>query len=157
LFWYCTTGGLSRQGESGDIVHGSEVVHGNWSFDVFISDKMMAQNRNAVMYDEEGTYGLGILIKTKQNTVIHGFMVDSGVESNAGAFEAVGKISGWNHFYITRNEEGHSTGYLKGEPILEYKDELSITPYWFYFSGPIGPSLDIVIVRDQVIDIQAPE
>lgn len=100
---------------------------------------------------------MGILIKTKQNTVINGFKTESGAESIAGAFEAEGHISGWNHFQITRDEEGHSTVYLNGEPILEYKDELSITPYWFYFSAPIGSALDNVIVRDQVIDIQAPE
>ena len=122
------------QGESWDIVHGSDVAHGTWSFDVFISDKMMAQNRIAVIYDEEGNNGLGILIKTKQNTVINGFKTESGVESIAGAFEAEGHISGWSHFQITRDEEGNSTVYLNGEPILEYKDELSITPYWFYFS-----------------------
>ena len=117
----------------------------------------MSQNEVGVTYDDEHTYCWGMEIKTKQNTGINYFKGENGVESIAGAFEAEGQISGWNHFDITRDEEGNSIVYLNGEPILEYKDEIPIMPYWFYFSGPIGPALDNVIVRDQVIDIQAQE
>jgi len=157
-FYYVNEGVLTVGPDgAGDIIHRSEVTHGACSFDVFISDKMEGHNRIGIMYDQEGIYGLGILIKTKQNTVINYFQTESGLESVAAEFEMEGQISGWNHFDITRDEEGHSIVYLNGEPILEHKDELSITPYWFYFSGPIGSALDNVVVREIVIDINAPE
>ena len=95
-------------------------------------------------------------IKTKQNTVIYYFKGENGVESIVGAFEAEGQISGWNHIDITRDEEGHSTVYLNREPILKYTGELSITPYWFCFSGPVGSALDNVVVRDIVIGYLGP-
>jgi hypothetical protein len=152
-FYYVDAGALMVGPDSaGDIVHRTEVAHGTWSFDVFISDQLMAQNRIGVMYDEGGAYGLGILIKTKQNTVINYFQQKSGVESVVGTFEMEEQLSGWHHFDITRDEAGYSTVYLNGEPTLEHADELSITPYWFYFSGPVGSGLDNVIVRDIVID-----
>ena len=141
---------------AGVTAHRSEVVHGTWSFDVLISDQMLAQN-HIVFCDEDIVYGLGIEIKTKQNTVISFRKVESGIESNVEAFEAEGQITGWNHFDITRDEVGNSSVYMNGEPILEYTDELSITPYWFYFSEPVGSALDNVVVRDQVIEIQAQE
>ena len=141
----------------GDIARRSEVAHGAWSFDVFISDQMMALHRIGIMYDEEIIYGLGILIKTEQNTLISYFQRESGITSVASEFEMEGQISGWNHFDITRDEEGNSIVYLNGEPILEHKDELSITPCWFAFLGPIGSALDNVVVREMEIDSKAPE
>jgi hypothetical protein len=69
------------------------------------------------MYDEEGIYGLGIEIKTKQNAIINLFKTESGVKKIAAAFETEGQITGWNHIDITRDEEGHSTVYLNREPI----------------------------------------
>jgi len=141
---------------AGIITHRSEVAHGTWSYDVLISDQMLAQNR-IVFCDEEIVYGLGVEIQTKQNTVISFRKIESGSPSNEEAFEAEGQITGWNHIDFTRDLEGNSTVYLNGEPILEYKDEISFTPSWFYFTGPIGSALDNVIVRDQVIEIQAQE
>jgi len=133
------------------ILHRSEVAYGTWSFDVFISDKSHAHHHIGIMYDEEGIYGLGIEINTKQKTVINFFKTESGVKSIEAGFETEGQISGWNHIDITRDEEGHSTVYLNREPILKYTGELSITPYWFCFSGPVGSVLDNVVVRDIVI------
>jgi hypothetical protein len=67
------------------------------------------------------------------------------------------QLSGWNHFDVTRDELGNSNVYINGELILEYKDELNITPQWFYLdTGIIGPFFDNLVVRDQVIDIQSP-
>ena len=65
------------------------------------------------------------------------------------------KLTGWNHFDITRDESGNSKIYLNGELITEYKDNLTIASDLFYFStSTIGPVLDNVVVRNRVIEIQ---
>ena len=64
-------------------------------------------------------------------------------------------LTGWHHFDITRDEAGNSQVFLNGELILEYSDELPIVPSLFYFNSPnIGPALDNLIVRDEVIEIR---
>ena len=89
----------------------------------------MSQNEVGLTYDDEHTYCWGMEIKTKQNTVINYFKGENGVESIARAFEAEGQISVWNHFDATWDEEGYSIVYLNGVPIIEYTNEIPITPH----------------------------
>ena len=64
-------------------------------------------------------------------------------------------LDGWNHYDVTRDELGNSNIFLNGELVLQYNDELSISPQSFYFgTNVIGPVFDNVVVRNQVIDIQ---
>ena len=93
-----------------------------------------------------------------QRTTVQILLLENGKLTREDKSRVDGRLSGWNHFDITRDDSGNSKIYLNGEIILEYSDALSITPQWFYFSTPeIGPVLDNLVVRNQVIDIKPQE
>jgi hypothetical protein len=140
---------------SGDISHVSEVSSGTWSFDLFYSEGKETYYEFCLSCDQDYNFGFGFNSLTMGNTIISFLIVQDGRKSLVDAGNPVRKITGWNHFDITRDEFGNSNVYLNGELILEYKDEITISPHWFYFNvQETGPALDNLVVRDQVINLQ---
>lgn len=94
-FYYVNEGVLTVGPDSaGDIVHRSDVAHGTWSFDVFISDQMMSQNEIGVTCDEDYIYCWSMVIRAKQKTVIDVTRVENGVESKVAEFQSEGHNRG---------------------------------------------------------------
>jgi hypothetical protein len=141
----------------GNIQHKSDVSYGTWSFDVLISENIGSQNIIGVSNDEGYLYSIGIEIISMKYPEISIYQIDNDDAVKVVIFHPENEIYGWNHFDITRDEEGNSKVYLNGEPILEYKDELPITSHWFFFEAPTGSALDNIVVLNRVIDIQPSE
>ena len=80
---------------------------------------------------------------------------DQGRKSNEDNVKLGRKLSGWTHIDVTRDGDGNSIFYIDGEKVLEFSDDLTIKPQLFYFNTPlVGPLLDNLVVRDQVIEIK---
>jgi hypothetical protein len=139
----------------GAIERRSDVSTGTWSFDVFMTEDLGSGYQFVLCICNGHQFGFGIQISSLPNTVINTLTVEKGEKSPVDEYQTGSILTGWNHFDITRDEQGYSKIFLNGEQILEYKDELTINSSWFRFEGhPIGPALDNVVVRNQVIDIQ---
>lgn len=143
----------------GAISHESNVSSGTWSFDLFFPDDTPYRYKDyriCICCDQDFALGFGFdtfsLVDNTQLTLI---TINEG-EVSWGEFVNIGRrLANWEHFDVTRDELGNSRIYLNGELILENKDDLTISSNWFYFHSPaVGPALDNVIVRNQVIDIQ---
>jgi hypothetical protein len=84
------------------------------------------------------------------NTITDGTFRSPAAEADLGK-----KLTGWNHFDITRDASGNSKIYLDGELVLEYKDDVTISPQLFFLDvEDLGLAFDNLVVRDQVIAIQ---
>jgi len=142
---------------AGDIYHESKVSSGTWSFDLFITPdtKLMPNIDFCLSCDQDYISGVGFSVMSTERTTVQMLILENGKLTHEDKVREDGRLSGWNHFDITRDDSGNSKIYLNGEIILEYSDELNITPQWFYFATPaIGPILDNLVVRNQVIDIK---
>ena len=143
---------------AGDIGHISQVSSGTWSFDLFFAEGKEPYYEFCLSCDQAYKNGFGFNTLTMGNTIVSFLTMEDGRKSLVNAGSPVRSVTGWNHFDITRDESGNSKVYLNGELILEYKDERSISPYWFYFNvQDTGPALDNLVVRNQVIGIQPSE
>jgi hypothetical protein len=145
--------------KGGEISHESHVSSGTWSFDLFFPDDTPYRYKDyrvCICCTQNFTLGIGFdtfsVVDYTQLTfvTIHDGIVSSGVYINLDR-----RLKNWEHFDVTRDELGNTKIYINGELILENKDELSISSNLFYFHSPaVGKSLDNVVVRNQVIDIQ---
>jgi hypothetical protein len=143
---------------TGGIGHISQVSSGTWSFDLFFAEGKEPYYEFCLTCDQDYKNGFGFNTLTMGNTLISFLTLEDGRKSLVNAGSPVRSITGWNHFDVTRDELGNSKLYLNGELILEYKDELRISPYWLYFNvQDTGPALDNLIVRNQVIAIYPSE
>jgi len=143
---------------AGDMQHPSDVSTGTWSFDAFLTDDLAYTYQIAFTIDTGYWSGLGIDITKLQNTTISIITVEKGIKSILEPVDTGRMLTGWHHLDVTRDEDGNSKIFLDGDLILEYKDELSISPHWFYFATSIiGPAIDNIVIRNRVIDIQPPE
>jgi len=148
--------------DNGDILmHESRVSSGTWSFDVFFPEEDVSyfpEFEICLSCDQDSKVGFGMFILGMDNSIVSVVTLNNSMLSRGDQFPIGRKLTGWNHFDITRDESGNSKIYLNGELILEYKDELTISPQWLIFDTPIiGPVFDNVVVRDQVIDSQPAE
>jgi hypothetical protein len=149
---------MSGPETGGDILHESNVSTGTWSFDIYLPEKMSGVDLFGLVVDQAMNNAFGFDIKnTLENTQIRvATLEDTQFEYKSQIL--VPKAVGWNHMDITRDEIGNSKFYLNSELILEYTDDLTISPYYLYFTPEIlGPTIDNVVVRNQVMDIQAAE
>ena len=66
------------------------------------------------------------------------------------------RLTGWQHFDISRDENGNVKVYFNREFVYEFNEdfphESEYFAIWFCCEGP---ALDNVVVRNQVIDIQS--
>ncbi len=101
---------------------------------------------------------VGVSISGATNSMVFILILDNFSVSTVCVVPLGRKLTGWNHFDVTRDELGNSKIYLNEELILEYKDEITISSDLIYFeSTTIGPALDNVVVRNQVLEIQPVE
>jgi len=148
----------------GIIYHESEVSSGTWSFDLFYPEEpeiYVPSYRIAVICDQRFLYCFGIdsSIEGSKNTTVRIITLDGYNEASSYDSVKLGeKLVGWKHFDVTRDESGNSKIFVDGELILQDKVEISFSPKrLFIYTNVKGPAIDNVVVRNQVIDIQATE
>jgi hypothetical protein len=146
---------------AGDIYHESNVSIGTWSFDVFFPTDESSYSYTitfCVSCDQDYSTGVGFETMVMNNTAASVVILDDGVLSRENEVFLGNKLSGWNHYDVTRDELGNTKVYLNEGLILEYSDELNISPQYFYLAADYtGPFFDNLVVRNQVVDIQPQE
>ena len=156
-FFFVEEGVLtSGPDRAGDIYHESKVSSGTWSFDLFFTPdtKVLPNFDFCLSCDKDYKSGFGFSVMRTEKTSVVMLILENGKLTRDNSFLKDEKLSGWNHFDITRDEAGNSKIFLNGALILEYSDELDISPQWFYLSTPIiGPFFDNLVVRNEVIEI----
>ena len=60
---------------------------------------------------------------------------------------------GWQHFDITRDQDGRTLVYLNGEQIHDYIDNSFSNSEYFYILTYEDSAFDNIVVRDQVLDV----
>lgn len=145
--------------KGGEISHESLVSSGTWSFDLFFPDDLPYRYKDyriCYICDENISSGIGFqtfsIVDDTQLTLNN---ISDGLVSR-GEYVNIGRrLAGWEHFDITRDEMGKSRIYLNGDLIIQFQDEETISSKWFILQSPaVGPSLDNIVVRNQVIDIK---
>jgi hypothetical protein len=148
---------MSGPQTGGDMQHESNVSTGTWSFDIYLPETMLGPDIIGlfVAQDDINAFGFefrNILDKTRITALI----VEN-TQFNYVSQIRVPKAQGWNHIDITRDEIGKSRVFLNQELVMEYEDDLTITPHSFHLGvNDVGPAFDNLVVRNQVIDIQHP-
>jgi hypothetical protein len=140
----------------------STVNVGTWSADILIPDRTGTTNDItfiASQGDAEMEWStMWMTIEHLPNTVIA--LYDSGEYSpnfhGVSTIGENGKITGWHHVDITRDESGNMKIYFDGElqidNVVDYPYESDYFVAFFYE----GSGIDNIVVRNQVIDIQPP-
>jgi len=153
--WYVKEGVLTSGPDSANpIIHESNVAAGTWSFDLNFDNA--SYYSICLSCDQDFRNGFGINTVTMDNTLVALNTITDGTFRSPAAEADLGKkLTGWNHFDITRDASGNSKIYLDGELVLEYKDDVTISPQLFFLDvEDLGLAFDNLVVRDQVIAIQ---
>lgn len=154
--WYVNEGALTSGPDHADpIIHESNIATGTWSFDLLYGENMGSYYSICLSCDQDFRNGFGFHTWTGENSfVVLNTLSDGNLRSPAEA-DLGKKLSGWNHFDITRDESGNTKIYVNEELVIEYKEELTISPQIFFLDvNDLGLAFDNLVVRDQVIDIQ---
>jgi len=142
------------------ISHASAVATGTWSFDLFHPEML----NTFIGFTSNPRYGQA---DDRSEFYNHGLNFDAGMQRvyvyffyegrNSQPYQyAMRDLSGWQHFDITRTEDGHTMVYLNGAPIFDYSDDRINASEDFYIVGVEGMQYDNIVVRNQVIDFSAP-
>ena len=149
---------LGTHNADGIIYHESKVSAGTWSFDLFYPEDVTPDYEVVLSCDQEWDFGFSIYLMTMKNTMLSIRTYSHGIMKTGESAGLGQKLTGWNHFDITRDDSGHLKLYLNGELILDNKDELAFSPQFFgVVTFHTGPVFDNLVVRNQVIDIQPAE
>lgn len=135
------------------LFHESSVSVGTWSFDLnFDSGSYYSL---CLSCERDFKNGYGIYVVTRDDTSISISTLSDYTLSPVAGTDLGIRLTGWNHFDVTRDDSGCSKIFLNGELVLEYKDNLSISPHFFVFDvEEVGLEFDNLVVRNKVIDIQ---
>jgi hypothetical protein len=136
------------------LIHESSVSVGTWSFDLNFDSG--SYYNLCLSCERDFKNGIGISVVTRDDTSISiGTLSDYTYLHPVAETDLGRRLTGWNHFDVTRDDAGHSKIFLNEELVLEYKDKLSISPQVFMFDvEELGLEFDNLVVRDQVIGIQ---
>jgi hypothetical protein len=153
-------GTLAFSQDGACIRYPSTVTFGTWSADVLIPEKTGTTNDITFIASQGDTEmewsTMWMTVEHLPNTVIA--LYTSGEPSLHGVVNIGenGKITGWHHVDITRDENGNIKIYFDGElqidSVVDYPHESDYFGVFFYE----GSGIDNIVVRNQVIDIQPP-
>ena len=153
---YSVDNGVLSFTTGADVAHPSTVLHGTWSFDVYIGDDSGITHE---VRFTEGIYNYQMLeIKHSPNTQIW-VSTQQDPDKPISSYVDLGeRITGWHHFDITKDESGLIKVYLDRKYVVEHSDDkpFDAVSVVFYYCCE-GPALDNLVVRNQIIDIQPSE
>ena len=153
--WYVNDGVLTSGPDAANpIIHESKVSTGTWSFDLNFDNA--SYYSICLSCDQDFKNGFGIHTVTTDNTLVALNTISDGTfRSPAAEADLAKPLTGWNHFDITRDASGNSKIYVNGKLVIEYKDDVTLSPQLFFLDvEDLGLAFDNLVVRDQVTAIQ---
>jgi len=152
--------GAVHFGTSGGVItHPSTVTTGTWSFDVFIPPEGLATNEIYFIASQPDTNLLAafpITIEHRPDTIIEFNHLVGDEETVIGAVRISegGRLSGWHHMDITRDDRGNVIVYFNKAFVYKFNQDFPYESDFFgFYTCCEGPALDNIVVRNQIIDI----
>ncbi|MGD8632452.1 MAG: hypothetical protein PVF85_02710 [Anaerolineales bacterium] len=148
--YFVEDGALAFGLGDGFIGHDSDVLHGTWSFDVYLSGD--PGRTNAIRFTEGFTNDQNMLIENTLNTEVILFNQFDDAEPLEKRIDLGEVVTGWHHFDITKGTDDVIRVYVDGDFLLElFDDRPFLTDKIFLFSSFEGPAFDNVVVSDAVL------
>ena len=136
-------GVLTGQEDTNALRHDSVCFVGNWSFDalgsVYVSF-LAGTTKDGV---STSCYCLH-----KTSTRIELLLSTGWVNTQLGTWKSPNTMSGWQHFDVTRNDEGRFDIYLNGTKVFDVTNTRFMTSSYFVFYCFANGALDNVTIND---------